>query len=294
MEPTRAPATEPNWAKEIADLGRRNAAPQIADTKTTKSKPFVILRNDAGMETVQYLDQSFDEPHHVEGTFAFDDVASFLAYWEIYKTPASLMYASLEPAQFVAVFNEHTPGLGFTHVEGFHIPDWRDHRAQCVLKFSNEWKAWTAKNGVANAFSNPMDFAQWLEDMLPDVKHPPAGALQEIVLSMKVSEAVNWKQIGVLANGQIQFTYDNLVDGTATTQAGEIKIPDQFLLDVPIWYGMDARLWEVKARLRYRREGGRIKVWYELERPHKIVEAAFRAQYDVVVAHCGGVLLGKP
>lgn len=278
-----------NWAKEIADLGRRTAAPQIGDAKTTQSKPFVILRDAAGTEMVEYLDETFQQPHHVSGTFAFDDVESFLAYWEIYKVPASLMYASLEPAQFVAVFNEHEATTSEAHT-----PDWRDHRAQVVLKFSKEWTAWTAKNGVSNAFSNPMEFAQWLEDMLPDVKSPPAGQLQEIVLSMKVSEAVNWKQIGVLANGQIQFTYDNLIDGTATTQAGEIKIPDQFMLSVPIFYGMDATPYGVKARLRYRREGGRIKVWYEIERPHKVVENAFRELYEVVKANCGGVLLGKP
>jgi len=294
MEPQN-PNLSGNWAHIIGELGRRSADPKIGDARTAQSKPFVILRAADGSETVHHLEGSFQAPHHVTGTFNFDDVASFLAYWKAYVRPQSLMYASIDPAQFIAVFNEHKarPSGGSEAIGP--AADWRDHRAQLTLTHSKEWLAWMEHNGVDNAFGNPMQFAQWLEDMLPDVTSPPAGALQEIVLTMKVSEAVNWKQIGVLANGQIQFTYDNLIEGVATTKAaGEVKIPDQFLLLVPVFFGLDAKAYEVKARLRYRRNGGAIKVWYELERPHKIIEQAFRDLHAQVKAECGGVLLGRP
>lgn len=286
-----------SWAKDIGDLGRRTAVPAVTTPPGTQAKPFVILRDRDGDEQVEWLDEVFEAPHHTAGTFTFDDVASFLAYWKIYANPGvSLMYASLEPAAFVGVINEHAPASpedaspeGDILIDG---ADWRDHRCQVVLAHSPEWKAWMARN--SKAFENPLDFAQWLEDMLPDIKAPAAGALMEIALSMKVKEATAWKQVGVLASGQIQLGYENIIEGSATTQAGDCKIPDVFLLDIPVFFGLDATRYEVRARLRYRRSGATVRVWYELERPHKVVEAAFKDLYAVVKEACGGVLLGKP
>jgi hypothetical protein len=295
------------WAADIIEAGRKSAiAPsRIAEAKIAHAKPFVILdtweSDGRRSETVEYLDATFQQPHHAAGRFAFDDVDSLLAYWKLYSTPPSLMYASMEPAQFVGVLNEHMgsgepkdPAASAEQGQAIPDPDWRDHRCELVLRHSNEWTEWTAHNGADQAFDNPVQFAQWLEDMLPDVVKPAPATLQQVLLTMKLNEQVLWKQVATLANGQVQFVYDNIVEGSATTDAGVVKIPSEFQLHLPVFFGLDAPKYLLNARLRYRRAGPVIRVWYELERPNKVVEQAFRDLYNRVREKCGGVLMGKP
>jgi hypothetical protein len=45
----------------------------------------------------------------------------------------------------------------------------------------------------------------------------------------------------------------------------------------------------IQARLRYRISGGGLVLWYELVRPHKIVEYAFNKVREQVIAGVGTV-----
>lgn len=290
QDPTKpSPADIPGSAVQaIADLARRGAMPGIAVASIAKATPFVILRDEKGGERVEWLQVSFEAPHHIDGTQQFDDVPSFLAYWDRFATPDSLMYASMEPAQFVGVLNEHTGGAT-------RKPGWRDHRCAVTLRHSPEWLAWMKRNGSDKGFESPMDFAQWLEDMLPDVISPPAASLQEVLLTMRLNETVQYTHAGLLQNGQIKFVFNHIIEGSATTKdAGEVSIPERFKLNIPVFAGMDAPRYQVDARLRYRRASSTLRVWYELERPHKVVETAFRDLHNMVKVQCGEVMLGKP
>lgn len=51
----------------------------------------------------------------------------------------------------------------------------------------------------------------------------------------------------------------------------------------------------VEARLRYRIDGGKMQMWYELVRPHKILEDAVSAVWDEIADALGATVLnGAP
>jgi len=84
---------------------------------------------------------------------------------------------------------------------------------------------------------------------------------------------VNFASSIRLADGTNQFTFEEEVQGTA--QKGQLAIPEQFVIGVPVFE--NGEKWRVDVRLRYRiEEGGRLVMWVELVRPHKVIEEAVK------------------
>lgn len=274
-----------SWARDIIAAGRLTQEHEVLNSGQDKAVPFVILQSVDG-EKVEFLTTERVSPPSIQGTFSAQDVESFLAYHKRFKRPETLVYGSLNPLSFTAVFDEHRP-------DDVPAAAWREHRAAFVPLISDEWRTWTAKHG--QPFASPIAFAEWLQDCLVDVVDPPSGKLQEIALTMRVKEATAWSQVGVLQSGQIRANYDSVVDAAAgSTAAGsEFTIPQTFKLAIPVFKGVKQPLYDVVARLRFRREGTLVKIWYELERPNKVVEKAFLELYEKVKAEAGSVLLGS-
>ena len=75
-----------------------------------------------------------------------------------------------------------------------------------------------------------------------------------------------------LQTGQIQFTYDEEIRGTA--KKGTIEIPDSFVLGLPIHENGPA--YKIPVRLRWRLHEGKVVFWYEIARPHRFVADALK------------------
>lgn len=74
------------------------------------------------------------------------------------------------------------------------------------------------------------------------------------------------------------------MEGTAAK--GRILVPEVFALGVPVFEGGDR--YRVEARLRYRiAEGGKLTMWYDLLRPHKIIEDATAFVWKSIEAELG-------
>jgi uncharacterized protein YfdQ (DUF2303 family) len=69
--------------------------------------------------------------------------------------------------------------------------------------------------------------------------------------------------------------YQEEVKGSVETKGGTMKVPDCFTLKLPVFLG--GVVYQVDARLRYRINDGKLLIWYDLHRPHKVVEAATAA-----------------
>jgi uncharacterized protein YfdQ (DUF2303 family) len=68
-------------------------------------------------------------------------------------------------------------------------------------------------------------------------------------------------------------------EGTASK--GKLQVPQVFTIGIPVFEG-GAR-YAVDARLRYRiAEGGKLSLWFDLLRPHKILEDALRELRTVI------------
>ena len=67
-------------------------------------------------------------------------------------------------------------------------------------------------------------------------------------------------------------------------------MPEVFALGVPVFENGDR--YRVEARLRYRiADGGKLTLWYDLLRPHKILEDAMRFQWKAIEAALGVTVL---
>ena len=51
------------------------------------------------------------------------------------------------------------------------------------------------------------------------------------------------------------------------------------------------RIYKLRARLKYRLGNGKVKFWYELDRPLDAIEDAFKGKADEVQEKCGYPLL---
>jgi uncharacterized protein YfdQ (DUF2303 family) len=224
-------------------------------------------------------------PPRCKGTVKLSDTASFLEYWKRQSDAASYIYGSMQPIQFLAVFNEH----------GKELPDWRDHRALYTLQHSDEWNVWMKHNG--QPFDGNEGFALWLEEQLLDIVTPEPAVFMDVALNMRVRQGQTFSKKVNLNDGNIVFEYANLVEGSggASPTGESLKIPERFEISIPVFKGLDAPKYMIEARFRYRLSGSALKIQYELIRPAKVMEQAFKSMLDTIQTEAKTlVLFGLP
>ena len=271
-----------------AELGRRLAVAQQAPQKASgvlDAAPYLVLRDANGDENIEYLNGRLEDPWRKTGTVRLLDTDSFIAYYNIHSNKAPV-YATLRPAQFIAVLNDHTE----------EAAGWRDHRANFLLGFSAEWNVWAKHNGMGAAFGSNDAFAMFLEENAPDIIKPESALMLSIALNFRVNESVAFANIVRLQDGNTELVYNALVDASSkNANGGKIKIPEQFTIEVPVFDGPKALKYKVDARFRFRLRDGKLAIWYELIRPHKVVEQAFQDIWTQIEAETeASILLGTP
>ena len=272
---------------EAAELGRRlavaEAKPQVPPIKD--GAPYIVLRDADGKERVEWLEETVLPPYRKTGTVKLNDAESFIAYYGTHGNGAPV-YATLQPARFLAVLNDHTKDAA----------GWQDYRADFTVKHSKEYEVWTKHNGKGAAFGSNEAFAIFLEENAPDIVKPDPTTMLAIALNFRVNSDVAFSVAQRLEDGHIDFGYRNVVNATATSQTGgKLKIPEQFVIEVPVWDGLTAKKYRIEARFRYRLNDGKLALWYELVRPHKVVELAFKDLWEQIVkATKAPILHGTP
>lgn len=277
----------PGDAQIIADLARRAESATFTPRNGSyrDAAPFVVLREANGDEKVEWLKQRLEDPARKNGTVKLHDAKSFIAYYGIHGNGAPV-YATLTPARFVAVLNEHTKTAA----------GWRDHRADFLVQHSPEWTVWSKHNGAGAAFGSNEAFALFLEENAPDIVKPDPATMLAIALNFRVNADVQFSVAQRLEDGQIDLGYRNIVSASASSTAGgKLKIPEQFAIEIPVWSGIDSKRYKIDARFRYRLREGKLTIWYELVRPHKIVEQAFKDVWnEIEKATKAPILHGTP
>ncbi len=256
---------------------------RVYESPVKDGAPFVILREADGGEVVHYLGE-LESPPRISGIYTLHDAASFLQYWKNHSDQHSVCYASMEPAQFLAVIDHH---------EATNEPEYGQHRALYKLTHSVEWNLWTGRNG--KAFEGNTELAAWIENQVPDIVEPSGAQMLEIALNLKVNSAASFGNQINLANGKTEFNYTNQVEGSANVKSGKIQIPEQFVIEIPVFAGINAPKYRMEVRFRYRLQSGALKIWFELVRPHKVIEQAFSEMLDAITTKIGRpVLFGTP
>ncbi|HWH83200.1 MAG TPA: DUF2303 family protein [Burkholderiaceae bacterium] len=241
---------------DAAALGTALAQPRTTvNDSDDPSIPFVVVPE--GYE-VHDLERLFPVPARKKGTIEFRDAGSFCrAVKDSAEGGATKLYGNPRTPSFKAVFNDHGSE-----------PGWQDHIATYACPLSIEWKTWMGNNKKQ---VNQEVFAQFIEDNSPDCAVPSAADMIEISRTLEAKKKVNFASGIRLSNGQTELTYEEEVTGTAAK--GRLTIPEIFTLGIPVLEG--GPRYAVEARLRYRiADGGKLTLWYDLLRPHKVLEDA--------------------
>lgn len=247
--------TETQVAADLATIGM--GVRNIDDT------PLVIVPKGY---VVHDLEKMLNAPTRKRGTITYAALDSFTgAVRRESNAPFSRLFVNTsdktKPPRFICVFNDNGADRD--------LPCWRDHRAVYQPAFSPEWVTWTAKNGVR---MNQLEFATFIEDNLPDIVAPESARVLEIAQTFVAKKKVDFSSSIRLPNGQVQLVYQETIDATAGK--GHMQIPEEFQLGFPVFERGQG--YSVTARLRYMTDGGRLALWFDLLRPHKIVEDAVR------------------
>ncbi len=237
--------------------------------------PALILPPDLRIHT---LEETLAAPIRKKGTIILNDAESFVAVVLDQKSESTRLFSTISPPTFTAVFNHNASGSG-----------WGDHKAKYNAPLSPEWKAWT---GVDGKKMGQVEIAQFIENNLVDVAEPEGATLLEICRTLEAKKKVNFSSSIRLSDGNNQFTFEEEISGTA--QKGQLAIPEQFVIGVPVFE--NGEKWRVDVRLRYRiEEGGKLVMWMELVRPHKVIEEAVKELRAKIAEGTGlAILNGTP
>ena len=221
-------------------------------------------------------------PRRKTGAIALTDIASFNQYVaDQGNETTTYIYADPDKRTLTAVFNDHA-------FPADPLAGWRDFRAIYTAELSREFACWFANN---KSTMEQESFAVFLEDNIADVVEPSGETLLAIALTLQAKTEVNFSTSRRLDNGQVQLAYTENIDARAGGN-GSIEIPREFAIGCRLFKNGDG--YKVRARLKYRLGAGKVKFWYELDRPENVIEDAFKAYIEKARETGFTVLIGKP
>lgn len=262
---TALPADSVSDAHVIASIGASLASPKGVDAAAGfDGVPYALVPPGYSFRS---LEDTLPWPARKRGRDTLNDADSFVRFVNENKTGATRLYGTLTPPSVLAVFDDHGDE-----------PGWRQHTALYACPLSAEWKTWNAADGRR---MQQAEFAQFVEDNAPDCVTPPAADMIEIARTLEAKKKVNFASGIRLTNGQTELTYEETVQGTAAK--GRLALPEVFTLGVPVLEG--GPKYALEARLRYRiGDGGALAMWFDLVRPHKLIEHAAREVWGLIEA----------
>lgn len=211
--------------------------------------------------TIEDLERFLDVPIRARGSVTAKTEETFSAYVNRYKSlQKTVVFADQEKFALVGVVDYHAADE----------PGHREHRVTYTAPRSLEWTTWRGQNGKKMGQG---EFAQFIEDNMVDIRDPAGAEVLEVSRGLQAKSKVEFASAIRLADGSQQFTYNEEIAGT--TAKGTMKVPEEFTLGIPVFFG--GSLYEVRARLRYRIDQGKLALWYELYRPEYIERDAFEA-----------------
>lgn len=310
--------------KAIASLARSALPEAVKDINLGKyqaQRP-VVAFNDKSIIDLEHL---LAAPVSKRGRATLGDAVAFGDYVNAHRTAGLIIYGDVNEAAgfFTAILDGHVPAKlkcpksvadAGTKAAEVEILDpghaqWGEHVAHLQLAATPEWARWMQHNG------KPMpqeSFAIFLEENAADVIVPPAeirtvagfpvppqeqlpnsAELMSVALTLQTKTDVEFSSKLNRQNGQTQVTFHEKIAAThAGASEGKMGIPEFFCLAIAPFRGGVAQV--VLCRLRFRASGGKASFEYQIIRPHKIVEHAWKmVAADIAAATGENVLLGK-
>ena len=247
---------EQNNAQSIID-----AAQQIGKPFALGNVPAVLIPEGMKLETFPDLEKTEPKtPQLLKQAVVLEDADSFIAYYNRFADNASTIFAETETGRFTAIFDYH---------QNPDAPRHGTHRASYTCPKTKEWGAWFTNSGKA---MEQLDFGLFIEQNIDEIVEPSGAAMLEIALSLKSKNNIDFSRAQRLDNGQVQFFYTEQISSSAGA-SGQMEIPEEIKLGLKPFLASET--YEARAKFRYRIKDGNLIMWYDLVRPHKIIESAF-------------------
>lgn len=254
----------------------------VVPPAASATKPDAFILVPAGWETKKL--EVPEKPRRIAQQIELHDAGSFAGYVKEFKTDTTAVLLNEDTRKFTSILDYHG---GIAGDGGKQRPEWCDHVATFVARTTPEWDTWFGSN--RKAFGQ-VEFATFLEDNLIDVADPVGAELLEITRTLEAKKDVSYSSAIRLNNGSVRINYDEQIKGTANTQAGTIEIPEQFTLQIQVIRG--GSVYRFPARFKYRLKERALVLWYEIVRPHKILEQAL-AETVAAIQEGTGVTIRK-
>lgn len=217
--------------------------------------PYVVVPDGFRVQALEHL---MVAPVRTRAKAAFDDVESFAAYVEARKEDRTIVTADEKGSSVTAIIDYHHE----------RAAAFGEHVATLKLTPTDEWAAWQAANGKR---MSQHQFAEFIENNLPDIASPTGAEVLEVAKSLAIDKKVAFLSSTRLQDGNREFVYQESQEASAAK--GTLRVPETFTLGLAPFLG--AAKYSLVARLRYRIEETKLVLWYDLLRPHKVAEDAF-------------------
>jgi hypothetical protein len=250
-----------------------------------------IIPGDNGLQHVMMppnyrlheLRDPFALPPYIAAHPVVDDKTSLIEYTNRFSDMRSIIMADYDRGTICARLDWH-------HSNDDEAPAALAAQANthsCTLKLlpSEEFSRWNAFEMAApktGGMHSQAEFAAFLEENAADVIIPDPTVLIEISRDLEAVQGVNFASRTRLESGDRAFTYE-----TETKTKGELRVPREFTLAIPLYNGEPAI--EIRCALRFQVTPGGLLLGYEWRR----VEYARRSHFNAI-AHSVAEETGRP
>lgn len=251
---------------------------------------YTVPANIQVLDMAKYIDAQRPAPVRRKGTARLGDLPSFIAHVNRFKDTDSAIFAdnSFPNPCLTGVLN-------YNRIGATGAPQFGDHRAVYNFPFSKEWNIW---NGKDSEGMNQSEFAAFIEDNINDILAPEDADVASSEALQKIATLLGGNFAGpstmvTLSRGL--SVYESAAVETATNlNTGEgkivfksehndaagapIKVPNMFLLGIPVFENGDS--YRIAVRLRYRLKQGSLTWFYQLYQINKAFDSAFKEASD--------------
>lgn len=287
----------PSDAAAVIDVAKDSVYIQREDVDIADAADRLLLTLGDQRVQIHDLEKHLPTPRRATGTAFLSTVQSFADYVNRHALEHAttvwvppLIPANGEP-KIHAVINDHVDRpFADQQDPGGDGAQWGDWRAELALKVTEGWRHWLDRDGQ---FMGQAEFAEHVEDGMRQIVSPSGAELFEIAQTLQANQTVSVRSNVRLTDGRVQFEY--VEDGEATAgQDGRLSIPETFQLAIVPFIGEEPIA--ITARLRYRTNGGKIRLGYKLDQPE---EEARQALERIAIAlrdvhHLPAVYIGTP
>lgn len=215
-------------------------------------------------------------PPHVKASVTVDDRASITGLVNRFSDARTILLADYDAGTITARLDWHTSAEDDGAPPAAQ-PD--QHRVTLKMRPSEEFTRWSEMQGKLHPQA---EFAAFLEENAEDIVDPEPGRMIEISRDLEATQDVNFKAGNRLESGDRTFVYE-----TETRVRGDVVIPREFKIEIPLYQGEDPVVLRCAFRFRIQPQG--LSLGFEWRR----VEYQ-RQAYFAQIAHRISEDTGRP